>query len=172
MKSRNGKLALVALALVLVLGVGYAVINSVSLSVTGTAATESKDLDVVINAATPTTGTTQGAVSSPANKSATITVTGMTGTSDSRTVTYTVKNNESDVDAKVYVDAAEDIVVSKSSFFSVTTSITGEANAITVPAGGTETFTVTVGLKKLPVASADSSTDITITITADAVVKS
>ena len=172
MKNRKSLIASILVVMVLVLGVGYAVISSTSLLVNGTAATETRDLNVVISAASPTTGDTQGAVHSPADKSATITVTNMTTTSDTRTVTYTVTNNEDDADAEVYVNTpATDIVVSNSTYFNVTTSIDGSSNKITVPAKGTNTFTVTVSLKKIPVASADSTTDITINITADPVQK-
>ena len=174
MKSKKGLIGLIVVVAVLVLGIGYAVVSSVDLKITGTAATETKDLDVVISAADPSDNTkdTFGTVSTPVDKNATITIKNMTGLSDTRTVTYTVSNRESDLDAKVYVNAASDIVVSKSEFFNVETSITGSANAITVPAGGTNTFTVTTKLIKLPIQESDSTTDITITIKADPVAKS
>jgi hypothetical protein len=173
MKNRKSLLGLVLVVMVLVLGVGYAVVSSISLTVSGSAETVTKNLDVVISAASPTSGNTYGTVSNPADKTATITVTGMTGTSDTRTVTYTVQNKETDLDAKVYVDSSSDIVVknsdnsANSSHFTVTTSITGESNAITVPAGGTRTFTVTVGLSAMPIEGNDSTANITITLTAD-----
>ena len=171
MKNRKSLLGLVLIVMVLVLGIGYAVVSSVTLDVTGTAATETKDLDVVISAANPndTTGITYGTVSNPVDTHATIKVTDMTGISDTRTVTYTVANRESDLSAKVYVASASDIKISKSEFFDVATSITGVANAITIPAGGSATFTVTVSLSKMPITAGDSSTTIGIDITADPV---
>ncbi len=170
MKNKKSLLGLVLVIMVLVLGVGYAVVTSVNLNITGTANTETKDLDVVISAANPndTTSNTYGTVSNPVDTNATITVKNMTGLSDTRTVTYTVSNRETDLDAKVYVKtAASDITVSKSDYFNVVTSVDGVGNAITVPAGSTATFTVTVSLKKMPIESTDSSTDITIKLTAD-----
>ena len=172
MKNRKSLLGLALDVMVLVLGVGYAVVSSVNLTVSGTAETETKDLDVVISAANPSDNTTDtyGTVKNPADKTATITVKNMTGTADTRTVTYTVKNNEEDLAAKVYVKTpASDIVVGKSDYFNVVTSVDGVGNAITIPAGGTDTFTVTVTLKKVPIETSDSSTDITITLTADPV---
>ena len=171
MKSKKGLIGLVVIVAVLVLGIGYAVVSAVSLSVTGTAAAATSDLDVTITAATPTAAPTIGAVSSPADKNATFTVTGMTGLSDTRTITYTVSNNESDVSAKVYVATpATDITVTNSEYFDVATSIDGVANAITIPHGQTATFTVTVSLKKIPLTNeTNSSGNCTITITADPV---
>ena len=179
MKKRGSFYILVLIIMVAVLGVGYAVVSSVYPQITGTAETQTKNLNVVISAATPTNGNTIGGVSNPADLSATITVSNMTGTTDSRTVTYTVSNGESDLDAKVYVDTpATDIIVHKhgtttdSEHFVVSTSVNGEANAIIVPANGTATFTVTVSLSALPITAADSSADITINLTADPIPKS
>ncbi len=172
MKSKKGLIGLIVVIAVLVLGIGYAVISSVNLTVTGTASAAERDLDVVISAATPTEAPTIGAVSNPVDKNATFTVTGLTNTTDSRTITYTVSNRD-EVAADVYLESASNIVfatAANEAYYDVTTSITGSANKITVPAGGTNTFTVTVKLKKVPTESANSSSgNITITIKADPV---
>ena len=169
MKSKKGLIGLVVIVAVLVLGIGYAVISSVNLTVTGTAAAKERDLDVVISAASPTVAPTIGAVSNPVDKSATFTVTDLENTSDTRTITYTVKNND-EVAADVYLESASNIVfatAANAAYYDDTTSITGSANKITVPAGGTNTFTVTVKLKKVPTEEANSNSGtVTITITA------
>ncbi len=165
MKNKKTLLGLVLIVMVLVLGVGYAIVNSTNLTVTGTAGTETRNLDVIISAADPTSGAYYGTTNN--STSATITVTGMSTVNETKTVTYTVSNRESNLDATVYVESQSNIVVSKPSYFSATTSITGSGNAITVPANSTATFTVTVKLDAIPIESADSTTDITITIKAD-----
>lgn len=167
MKNRKSLLGLVLVVMVLVLGVGYAVVSSVDLTISGTATVGDSNLDVVISAANPNDTSTDyyGTVTNPAGLTATITVKNMTTVGDggAKTITYTITNNETDYDAEV---TEKSVTVDKSDYFDVVTSLASGAK-ITVPAGGTNTMTVTVKLKKMPMAAADATGNITITLKAD-----
>lgn len=165
MKNRKSLFALVLVVMVLILGVGYAVVNSVDLVISGTASAKTTDLDVVITAATPndTTADVYGTVSNPADLTATIKVANMVEVGEKQTVTYTIKNNEKDVSAKI---TEKTIVPASNAFFKVTTDLGTEG--ITIGAGSTGTVTVTVELTKLPIESTDSEVDVTVTLKAEA----
>ena len=169
MKSKKGLIGLIVIVAVLVLGIGYAVISNVSLTVSGSASAAERDLDVVISAASPndSTADTYGTVNSPANKSATFTANNLTRTTDTRTVTYTVTNND-EVTAYVYIADASAIENSNSTYFDVSTSILGttSGNVLTIASGQTATFTVSTHLTSVPVDA--QSTTITVTLTATA----
>ena len=159
--------------MVLVLGVGYAVVSTTTLSIDGSAAAKDRQLDVVISAADPTSGTAYGTVSNPVDKTATITVTDLDikAPNNTATVTYTITNRESDVAAKVYV-GANGISNSNSTYFGASTSIDGESKAITIQPGASATMTVTVNLLAMPYESGTNTSTIGVTITADPVAAS
>ena len=158
MKNKKSLLVFVLVALVLVLGVGYAVISQVTLTVTGSAQAAETDLKVAITAASPaqnvndSTQTHYGTVSSPADLTATFTVKGLSQATTSRTITYTVTNSDS-VAAKVYKKA----ISGTNEYFTATTNIETEQDAITIQPNSTGTFTVTVTMSKAPIASGDST---------------
>ncbi len=166
MKNKKHLYGLIIFVMVLVLGVGYAVVSSVDLTITGTAGTETKNLDVVISAASPndTSADVYGTVTNPAGLTATIHVANMQAVGETQTVTYTITNNETDVAASIL---KKTITVDKSEFFSVTTSV--DSNPVVAQANGTATVTVTVTLIKMPIEAADSTANITVTLTASAV---
>lgn len=172
MKNKKNRLALILVALVLFLGVGYAVVSSVNLSISGTASTFTKDLEVFFDGVTNTDvsgASRKDAAESPATVTATATEKSLTATltvenlekvGDTVTATYEIKNYETDVNATVTQGT---ITNSQSDYFTVTTDWTA---ARTINAGATDTVTVTVTLKKTPVVEANSTTDITIPFTA------
>lgn len=160
MKKQKSLLVLGLLVLVLVLGVGYAVVSSVDLTISGTANVKGANLKVSFN------GTTE--VSNEDKVTATATDGSLTADIQVKdlelnkpvTATYTIKNEETDVNASV-VEAA--ITNDKSDFFEVTTDM---KTAKTITAGGTDTVTVTVKLVKTPVTDADSTAKISVKLTA------
>lgn len=160
MKKQKSILGFGLLILVLVLGVGYAVVSNVGLDISGTAAVKNANLKVAFN------GTTN--VSNPDKVTAEATDDALTAKitvkdlelNDEVTATYTVKNDETDVNASLIQGTIEN---DKDEFFQVTTDAT---TAKTITAGETTTVTVTVKLIKTPVATDDSTATIKVNLTA------
>ena len=170
MKKKNSMVTLVVLVAILVLGVGYAVVTGVNLTISGNASTVSSDLKVRF------TGTPVGACNGCKRESetenpatvtatktddltATIKVENLEEVGDTATATYTIENYESDLSANLVVGT---ITNSKNTFFQVTATL---GNA-TIASGASTTVTVTVKLIKSPITAEDSSTTITVPITA------
>ena len=174
MKSRKKLIALIVIVAVLVLGIGYAVVSSINLTISGTAAMKSVDLNVgfngtVSNDVTHATGATatgsNSGTSSVGVKTATISVSDLAQVGDYATVTYTVQNYETYVDATVYVS---NITNNKNTFFEVTTDATGaSAKKSVAKNNGTTTVTVTVKLIARPTTPADNTAAIEVELTAD-----
>ena len=172
MKKRNSKIALAIVALILVLGIGYAVVSNVTLTISGSASAKDVELKVGFNGtvssdvthATGATATgTNSGTSSVGVKTATISVSDLANPGDYATVTYTVQNYETDVDASVYVS---NITNNKDTYFTVTTDATGSSNAKSVAKNnGTATIEVKVELIARPTAAADNTATIEITLT-------
>ena len=152
------------LALILVLGVGYAVVSEVTLNIDGGATVASEALKVSFNGVTDTEDDGKVVASSTDNSlNASIQVTNLT-LNEAVSATYTIKNQETDVDANVI---KKQISNDKPEFFEVTTSVDDSAETIT--AGGTGTVTVTVRLIKTPIETSDSTANIQIDLTASPV---
>ena len=152
------------LALILVLGVGYAVVSEVNLDIDGSATVASEALKVSFNGVTDTEDDDKVVASSTDNSlNASIQVTSLT-LNEAVSATYTIKNQETDVDANVI---KKQISNDKPEFFEVTTSVDDSAETIT--AGGTGTVTVTVRLIKTPIETSDSTANIQIDLTASPV---
>lgn len=152
------------LALILVLGVGYAAVSEVTLNIDGSATVASEALKVSFNGVTDTEDDGKVVASSTDNSlNATIQVTSLT-LNEEVSATYTIKNQETDVDANVI---KKQISNDKPEFFEVTTSVDDSAETIT--AGGTGTVTVTVRLIKTPIETDDSTANIQIDLTASPV---
>ena len=175
MKSKKGLIGLIVIVAVLVLGIGYAVVSSINLTISGSAAMKAVDLNVGFNGvvSSDVTHATTGATASGSNsgttttgvRTATISVADLAAVNDYVTVTYTVQNYETDVDATVYVS---NISNDKSTYFEVTTDADGSSNKKTVAKNnGTTTIEVKVKLKARPTVAADNQATITITLTAD-----
>lgn len=152
------------LALILVLGVGYAAVSEVTLNIDGSATVASEALKVSFNGVTDTEDDGKVVASSTDNSlNASIQVTNLT-LNEAVSATYTIKNQETDVDANVI---KKQISNDKPEFFEVTTSVDDSAETIT--AGGTGTVTVTVRLIKTPIETDDSTANIQIDLTASPV---
>ena len=152
------------LALILVLGVGYAAVSEVTLNIDGSATVASEALKVSFNGVTDTEDDDKVVASSTDNSlNASIQVTNLT-LNEAVSATYTIKNQETDVDANVI---KKQISNDKPEFFEVTTSVDDSAETIT--AGGTGTVTVTVKLIKTPIETSDSTANIQIDLTASPV---
>ena len=155
MRSKNTLKLLVIFVLILVLGVGYAVINSTVLNIGGEAAAKTEDLQVVF------TGDTDVSNSAKANSlSGEISVRDLT-LNESVTATYTIKNEEVDVLAKL----TQVLKNSNPSHFSVTTNLDSSTYYL-CPLNDTYDLIVTVTMIKTPIVSADNSTEINIDLTA------
>ena len=152
------------LTLILVLGVGYAAVSEVTLNIDGSATVASEALKVSFNGVTDTEDDGKVVASSTDNSlNASIQVTNLT-LNEAVSATYTIKNQETDVDANVI---KKQISNDKPEFFEVTTSVDDSAETIT--AGGTGTVTVTVKLIKTPIETSDSTANIQIDLTASPV---
>lgn len=160
MKNKKSLLSVCLLVLVLILGVGYAVVSSVNLTISGTAKVGTSNLKVSFNG-TATPSSDKVTASAENNSlSANIAVTDLT-LNESVTATYTIKNEETDVNAQILKNS---ITNDKEAYFQVTTDV--DSSPKTIVAGGTTTVTVTVKLIKTPVESADSTANITVTLEA------
>lgn len=158
MKSRKNMLTTAIVVLVLLLGVGYATVSSVNLTIDGTANAETKDLEVYYDGVN--SGVVAGkvtAISSPdKTRAATFTVENMT-LNETVTMTFEVKNYETDVNATL---AAPEVTKNTNSeYFTVTTT----CDQTSLNAGATATVTVNVKLIKTPVTEESGSTTVTVT---------
>lgn len=164
MKNKKSLLSFGLLALVLVLGVGYAVVSSVNLDISGTAKVKGTDLKVSFNGTTTVSSADKvTATATDGTLNATIAVKDLT-LNEAVTATYTIKNEETDVNASVVKASIEN---DKSAYFEVTTDV--DSSAKTIDAAGTGTVTVTVKLIKTPVADTDSTATIKVNLTASPV---
>ena len=159
MRNKRNFNFVIIFALVLFLSVGYAVVNSVTLSVTGTSTAATEDLEVYFNGTTSVSSSKVTATATNGTTSASILVKDLT-LNETVTATYTVVNNETDVGASYLVNS---INLSNSEYFSVTTDA---SSARSIAAKGTNTIIVTVKMIKTPVDSSKSSSTITINLTA------
>ena len=176
MKKKKSMIFLALLVAVFVLGVGYAAVSGVNLTLNGSAATETKDLDVAFNGTTSQNANGTGATVTPTveipsgahgTKQANLEVTGLKAVGDTVTATYTIENFETDLSADITTSS---ITVGKSEFFEVTTNIDDSTGTPTrVAAGATTNLVVTVRVKKLPILEADSTTSISVVLDAEPV---
>ena len=157
MKSKKSLLSLGILALVLVLGVGYAVVSSVGLTLTGTATVADANLKVKISNVVDNKPSAQ-VVHTTQNLKDEFTITNMT-LNETVTMTYTILNEETDVDATL---ADVQITNSNETYFKVESTI----DDADMTHGETGTVTVTVKLIKTPVIAEQGTANITVTLNA------
>lgn len=156
MKRKNYKI-FILFALILFLSVGYAVVNSVSLTIDGTAGAVSSDLKISFNGTKTVSDTSKGSASvTSGSKTATFTASNMS-LNESITFTYTIVNNENDIAANVIMTSS-----GNSDYFTVSAS----PASFTVLPGSTKVITVVVTMIKTPLTTADSSTNFTLTLNA------
>jgi len=170
MKNKKSLLWLSLLVFVLILGVGYAVVSSVGLDITGSATVADSTLKVAFNGETQVSDASKvTATAEDDSLSASITVTGLTKVGESVTATYTIKNEETDLDASYTLDEEKGIENNQEDYFTVTTDV--DSTAKTITAEGTNTVTVTVTLKAIPVESTNSTANIKVNLAATPVEK-
>lgn len=165
MKKKKSLLSLGILALVLVLGVGYAVVSAVDLTFGGTAtvadAVIKVDIEDVDDDPTGTATTTHTWTANSHAKADTFTITGM-ALNETVTITYTLKNHETDVAANIAQKGA--LSNDNPEYFDATYTIDNS----TIAADSTGTVTVKVKLKKTPVVEAYNTANIGFTVEATA----
>lgn len=156
MRNRNTIKLIVILTFIMFLGIGYAVVNSVSLTITGTVSAGSENLDVYF------TGTPN--VSNSSKVTATSTTGSLTGTisvnnltlNETVTATYNITNNETDVGALITADA---ITNSNPDYFQVTTSVQ-YGNVLCPNNEAQEYVTITIKLIKTPITTSTNTATI------------
>ena len=168
MKKKNFKMFLI-LGLVLFLSVGYAVVNSVTLTITGSAGAGSEEINTFFTGATEISKTSSATVTptvTAESKTASLAISNMT-LNETVTVKYKIANEETDVGAKVTVD---NITNSNPTYYDV--SATMSSSSIMCPSssdiGDYNYLIVTVKLKKTPIDEASGKTNIGVTITSTA----
>ena len=169
MRSKKSFLSLGILALVLFLGVGYAVVSSVYVNLGGTANAAGADLNVEITNAVATTNISEKTVDfnhvlSDSNLTSDFTLNNMT-LGEIVTITYTVTNNETDVDAVLSLASGVTLNNSNPDYFKVDYDIT-DATTDLENNDKTMTVVVTIELIKTPVTEENSSTTVGLTLTA------
>lgn len=162
MKKRSNYLLVILFALSFLLGVGYAVVNSISLTVTGTASAVTEDLDVYFTSTTSGSNAKVTANAVAGSLTASINVSDLT-LNETVTATYNVENNETDVAALL---SQESLTNSNTEHFTVTATIDNSGYVCTKKSKTTK-VTVTVKMIKTPVESSDSSANITLKLKAD-----
>lgn len=161
MKSKKSLLSLGLIALILVLGVGYAAVSGLDLSINGTASVEDSVLKVsflgVENDADQDTVVTNTLTDGDISDKFSISNLSL---GESVTLTYTVQNKETDVDA--VLSEKTTLTNSNPEHFEATYKITNP----NVEAGKTTTVTVTVKLIQTPVVNTDNSAEFSLTLAA------
>ncbi len=168
MKKKKSLVFLSLLVAIFVLGVGYAAVTGVPLNITGTATVEGSTLDVKFTGSTTGYPYETGATVTPAatanTTTGTLTITGLQKVNDEVKAVYVVRNNETELNAKLTeVSATSD----KTEFFEITTNIDSSTATVLAP-GESTNLEVTVKLIKLPLVDADSTANITVSISAEA----
>ena len=162
MRNRKSLLSISIFALILVLSVGYAVVNYVDLTVGGEISASAENIDVSFKSVNPVK------VSDDDDVYGTVVAGQLTGSivannltlNNPVTVTYTIQNNETDVDATI-----TELLIDNDNreYFSVVTDI---GTSKTCARSNTLDVKVTVTLIKTPVEADDNSANIDITLRA------
>lgn len=156
MNNKKSIIALSILAIVLVLGVGYAIVSTIELTFGGTVTVGESPLNVTISNTQSTSNETAKIVHSwknPSDISDTFTISEMS-LNETVTITYTIKNNETDVVATLSESGS--LTNSNTEYFEVTKI----NNLSELEPGETGTITITVKLKKTPVTEENGRTTI------------
>lgn len=162
MTKKSNYILVVLFALSFLLGVGYAVVNSISLTITGSASAISEDLDVYFTSSTSGSNSKVTATATAGALTASIKVQDLT-LNETVTATYNVENNETDVAALL---SQESLTNSNTEHFTVSASIDNSGYVCTNKSKTTK-VTITVKMIKTPVNDANSSANITLKLKAD-----
>ena len=144
MKNKKTIIALTILLAVLALGIGYATITNITLNITGSAAATASGDNFKVkfdSTVTPTGTNATGTITG--DRTAEITVSGLTTRGNAATATYTVKNESTDLGATLSANVTGN---TNPTFFDVDCSF----GTTTLTPGGSTTVTVTVTLLKTP----------------------
>lgn len=161
MRSGKSMITLLVFTTILVLGVGYSVVSNVNLSINGDIMSKTETLKVQFTQANPSVETNGVKGTVTGNLEANISVKDLE-LNQPKTVTFTIKNNETDL--KAVVTEVSKNLDKNADFFQVTTNL---GAGKTVEAGKTITVDVTVTLIKTPVTDAQSSATATIVLNAE-----
>ena len=163
MRRRTNYYGFIIFALLIFLSVGYAVVNSVSLTVTGTAGAGTQALAVSFTGEYTISNTTKGKATVAANStSATFTASNMT-LNEEITFKYIIANNEKDINASVVAS------VNSNGYFEVTLkelSNVGSSINFDLPSNTSTILEVIVKMVKTPITSSDSTANFTVNINA------
>ena len=163
MRNRRNFNFVIIFALVLFLSVGYAVVNSVTLSVTGTSIAATQTLAVSFTGEHTISNTTKGKATVAANStSATFTASNMS-LNEEITFKYVVANNEKDINASVSASVASN------GYFQITlkeTSNVGSSINFDLPSNTSTILQVVVKMIKTPITASDSTANFTVNINA------
>ena len=152
MKRRRTLITSLLLVAALVLGIGYAALTDV-LDINGTAdvnqsaAEDAFDMDVYFDKAEANEDGNTASVNTNDNDKASFTVNTLKGKGDKATFTFTIKN-DGDGDAVVTPVFAAADGNTNPTYFAISSDWAGQAK--TIPAGGSETYTITIELLKTP----------------------
>ena len=156
MRSKKSYKMLIIFGLVLFLSVGYAIVNSVSLSITGTSSAGTSTLNVAFTGDKTVSNSTKGSATVTAgSKTATFKTSNMS-LNETITFTYKVKNNETDVAANISISTN-----GSNSYFTITSS----SSTQTLQPGDSSTITINVKMIKTPITADDNNASFTVTIT-------
>lgn len=163
MRSRKTFISFGMLALVLILGVGYAVVSSVSLTISGSASANS-DIKVSFKSVKEESSSLVDAATTDGTLTATLNVSDLAAVGQTEYAIYTIQNKESDVSAKISLDGT--ITPADKTYFEVTTDLT---NGTTIAPGETLDVKVSVKLNSTPLTDSDSEANILVKLKAEAV---
>lgn len=173
MRNKKSLLSLGILALVLVLGVGYAAISEQVLNITGTAESDDRTIEVHFKEVTDSESSyltieANGEITDETN--ATITVTGLSEEGDNASVTYSIANEDVNLEANVTPEVVS-VLSEQGEDLSAYYQVTFENAPVVIgkSAGtnpGMEEITVRVTLTKVPITEDESKANNVIKITA------
>jgi hypothetical protein len=177
MKNRKNTFALAIVALILILGVGYAVVSSQTLTINGNATAKTETLKVVYDGNNGSSGANVTTLSAAnGSTAATFAIENMV-LNTAEYAEFEIVNNETDVNATIKVPTSAQFTNSNSTYFDAKLYYKGQGESDytewttdkTLAHGDTAKIKVVVTLKATPVTSAQSSTTISVTYTAEPV---
>lgn len=153
--------------MILCLGVGYAVVNSVSLNITGNVGAQATELNTFFTGNTEKSTTGSAAITptvAVGSKTASVNISNMS-LNETVTVEYEIANEEVDIGSWVTVDS---VTNSNPTYFEVNAWISGMAKLCPSSAeyGVYNRLVLTVKMIKTPIESNDGKTEIGVSINA------
>lgn len=162
MDKSKTRFAMIIMLVVFFLGVGYALVNSVTLNITGTGTSKTQELEVIFKEKTIVTNPEKVVATKKEDEdlSANLEVKNLK-LNETVAATYTVQNKELDVNANLVTTS---IVNSNPEYFKVTTNL--KENDVVQAKNGELDIKISVTLIKTPLTKEQSETQITITFNA------